>query len=422
MGWPASGVGAAAADALALLAPEHRPNPYPLAARLREASPVSLLGGQVALLGRFAQCADVLRHPAASADRRHAKVFAARAAALSGNPLAASPMFLFLDPPDHTRLRRLVSAAFTPRMVEALRPRIQEIVDAALAAGASSGQLAQGSFDVVAGLAVPLPVAIIAELLGVPPADTPRLRAFSAQITRALDPFVAFTGAPAEGVAERMAAAAEIAEYFRGLVARRRRDPGGDLVSALVVAGESGEALSEAELIATCMLLLIAGHETTVHLIANGTLALLRHPEARAQLARDPELAPRVVEEVLRYDPPVQLIARTAREDIDVPGVHLPAGTMALLLLAAAHRDPEANPEPDRFDVDRASPRHLGFGHGIHFCLGAPLARLEAAVALETLARRLVDPALVEPDPPYLAAVTLRGPARLVISAAGVRR
>ncbi len=395
-------------DLLTLFDPAVRADPYPLYARVREAGPMPVADGLVTVFARYEDCEAVLRSPEARSDRRNSVLFAQATASAQGAVpwVEQTPPFLFLDPPDHTRLRRLVSKAFTARRVEQLRPGVERLVAGLL-------DDAGDELEVVEGLAYPLPLTVIADLLGVPREDTPRLRDWSVVLTRALDPSLALTGQPAEGVAQRVSAMNEFREYFSDLTDRRRRDPQDDLLSGLVAAEDGGDRLSLEELLTTCVLLLVAGHETTVNLIANGVLALLRHPDQLALLAADPALAPGVVEEVLRYDPPVQLTARVAGTGLAVSGVELQPGTLALLLLAAAGRDPAVNPEPDRFDVRRPSPRHLAFGHGIHFCLGAPLARLEAQIALAGFARRFPEATLAGEALRYRDAVTLRGLAEL---------
>ena len=400
-------------DLLTLFDPAVRADPYPLYAQVRDTGPIPVADGLVTVFARYGDCEAVLRHPEARSDRRRSVLFSRAAGSPGAVPwVEQTPPFLFLDPPDHTRLRRLVSQAFTARRVERLRPSIERLVADLLDA-------AGDEFEVVEGLAYPLPLTVIADLLGVPREDTPRLREWSVVLTRALDPSLALTGRPAEGLAERVAAMNEFREYFSALTELRRREPRDDLLSALVAAEEGGDRLSLEELLTTCVLLLVAGHETTVNLIANGVLALVRHPEQFALLAADPAAAPAVVEEVLRYDPPVQLTARVAGSDLTVGGVELAPGTLALLLLAAAGRDPAVNPDPDRFDVRRPSPRHLAFGHGIHFCLGVPLARLEAQIALAEFARRFPAATPAVGELRYRDAVTLRGLAELTVRTAG---
>ncbi|WP_246149433.1 cytochrome P450 [Nonomuraea turkmeniaca] len=305
--------------------------------------------------------------------------------------------FLWMDPPDHTRLRGLVSKAFTSRMVERLRPRIEAITAELI------GALPEEA-DLVSGFAYPLPVMVITEMLGVPPEDHERFSGWSEILARSLDPMLTD-----ELISETGRARREFRDYFRDLIAIRRARPGEDFLSALARV----EGLTEPELLATCVLLLVAGHETTVNLIANGILHLAGHGLLR-QAAERPR---QVVEEVLRYDPPVQLTSRIALEDTELGGTRVPKGTPVLGLIGAANRDPAVFPDPDRFDVTRDPGRHLAFGLGIHFCLGATLARLEGEIALAALAGAAPGLELTDPAPPYKSNLVLRGleslPARL---------
>ncbi len=287
---------------------------------------------------------------------------------------------VFVDPPRHTRLRALMNRAFTSRAVESLRPRVQGVVDHLVAAVAPRGEM-----DLVRDFAYPLPASVIAHVLGVPLADLDRFKAWS-------DDLAAFVGS-AQGTPDKLERAqrgiAALAAYFRDLVAARRAAPADDLLSALVAAGERGETLGEEELVANSILLLFAGHETTTNLIGNGMYWLLRHPAEHARLVAEPALAASAVEEMLRYDGPSGAQVRVTTADVVLGGRTLARGDRVFLMLNAANRDPAQFPEPDRFDVARQPNRHLTFGHGIHFCLGAPLARLEGQIAVETLARRL---------------------------------
>jgi cytochrome P450 len=287
-------------------------------------------------------------------------------------------MMVFADPPRHTRLRGLVTKAFTPRVVEGLRGRVQAIVDDLLARAMPAGQL-----DVIADLAVPLPTTVIAELLGVPGTDRDCLKAWS-------DDFAAFIGGPTghDGVVRADRAIRELAAYFGEAVAWWRRAPGDNLISSLIAVEERGDALTADELLATCVILLVGGHETTTNLIANGLLALLRHPDQLRWLRNDPALIGPAVEELLRYDSPAQMTTRLAADDLTLGGARIGAGQLVKLWLGAGNRDPVRFPEPDRLDLGRADNRHLSFGHGIHFCVGASLARLEGQVALATLVTR----------------------------------
>lgn len=404
---------AQATDLLALLDQDIRHDPYPLYARLRAQAPLRLESAPVVVLASHADCTAMLRHPRASVDRGRATLPVGRAALRNWMPADApssldQPSFLFRDPPDHTRLRRLVSKAFTARVVQRLEPRIAELVDGALDRAAEAGSL-----DVVADLAYPLPVTVICELLGVPLEDEPRFRRWSGLLVQSLDPVFAITGQRSEHLAEQLEAAVEVHRYFNDLVAERRAGSGDDLLSNLLQVRDAGDELSTDELIATCVLLLLAGHETTVNLISGGALALLRNPAALDALRADPGLGAAVVEEALRYDPPVQLLVRVAGEPMRLSGLDIAQGDIVLMLLAAAERDPAAYENPDRFDPWREPPRHLAFGLGTHFCLGAPLARLEARLALTRLAQRVSAPRLVADPPPYKPNATLRGPSAM---------
>ncbi len=385
-----------------LLDPRHRADPYPIYRQLRESGPLVLPESNLAVFTSFADCGEVLRNPASCSDRMKSTV--AQRALAAGENLRpfGTPSFLFLDPPDHTRLRRLVSKAFSPRVVKSLEPGITELVD-----GLLDNVAAAGRFEVISDLAYPLPVAVICRLLGVPIEDEEQFSWASSLLAQGLDPFLSFTG-QTQGFDERLEAGLWLRGYLRELLEQRRADPREDLMSGLIAVEEAGDQLTEDEIIATCNLLLIAGHETTVNLIANAVLAMLRHPDTWTGLSRDAGRAPAIVEETLRYDPPVQLVGRVAGEDMTVGGVPVPTGDTMMLLLAAAHRDPAANERPDEFDPQRATVRHHAFGLGPHFCLGAPLARLEAAVALSAVTRRFPH-ARMDGEPAYKPHVTLRG-------------
>jgi cytochrome P450 len=385
--------------------PATLPDPYPVLAGLRAASPFAQYDGALVVAAKHADCAAVLRHPGASSERGKSLVAAGRRRSTD------RVSFLSLDPPDHTRLRRLVSKAFTPRTVARLEPRIRAITTELLDAAAVAGHL-----EVVSQLAYPLPVRIISEMLGVPLADHPRFAGWSARLAHSLQP--EFGQDPARAAARAQAAQVareEFAAYFRELIAIRRAHPAPDLLSDLIRAEDDGETLTEDELIATCVLLLVAGHETTVGLISNALLALLRHPGQLALLQANPELAPGAVEETLRYDAPVQLTGRVARAGMQAGDVSAKDGALVLLLLAAAGRDPAMYQDPDTFDIRRGATSHLAFAAGPHFCLGAPLARLEATIAVEEFARRLVSPKLDESQLFYKPNLNLRGPEVMVV-------
>jgi cytochrome P450 len=392
---------------LQLLDPANRADPYPSYRLIRERGPLRMPEANVAVFSTFAECDAVLRHPASCSDRMKSTL-AQRQLAEQGTRERGATSFLFLDAPDHTRLRGLVSKAFVPKVVNALEPDIRALVDGLL------HQVDAGSFDAIADLAYPLPVAVICRLLGVPIEDEPKFRDASALLAQALDPFLAMTGEASDLFDQQMAAGRWLGDYLRDLIAQRRRNPGDDLMSALIQVEESGDQLTEDEIIATCDLLLIAGHETTVNLIANAVLAMLRHPQQWRALGGDAGRVSRVIEETMRYDPPVQLVSRIAGDDMTIGDVHVPKGDSVLLLLAAAHRDPAVFERADEFDPDRGGIRHLGFGKGSHFCLGAPLARLEATVALSAVTARFPHARLAA-EPAYKPNLTLRGMSTLMV-------
>jgi cytochrome P450 PksS len=365
-----------------LASPEFKADPYPFFARLREMAPacrVTLPGRQSAwLLTRYDDVATALK------DARFAKD---PSTALTPDQAARQPwvpkMFrpltrnmLDLDPPDHTRLRGLVQKAFTPRLVERMRERV-----ASQSEGLLEAALRRGRMDLIRDYALPIPTTIIAEMLGVPNADRHRFHRWS-EVIVATSP---------SGLARAKAVPSVVLflRYIRRLVRARRAEPRDDLVSALAQAEEAGDQLSEDELLAMIFLLLIAGHETTVNLIGNGALALMRHPAQMERLRGDPSLVRTAVEELLRYESPLATATeRFAREDIPIAGVVIPRGEMVYAVLASANRDPRQFPHADTLDVAREPNRHLAFGLGIHYCLGAPLARLEGEIAIGALLRR----------------------------------
>ena len=390
-----------------LFDPAARADPYPRYRSWRENAPAHR-AGDVLVLSRHEDCTAVLRNPAFGHTEQDPPQRRQNPALVdeNGRPVRS---FLGLNPPDHTRLRRLVSAAFTPRRVAHLAPRIE-----VLARQHVDDVLSGGPVDLIGTLAAPLPVVVISELLGVPARDRDLFAGWSHAMARGLDPDFLL---PPETLDQQARARAEFVDYFRGLIADRRHHPGDDLLSALVGVRDQGDALTEQELLATCVLLLIAGHETTVNLIGNGTLALLRNPAQLRQLRSDPDGAERAVEEMLRYDSPVQLTLRYALDDTAVAGTPVPAGTVVLALLGAANRDPEAHDDPDRFAITREPTRHLAFGQGIHFCLGAPLARLEGKIVFHELARR--QPTLhLAAEPEWKTNIVLRGMSRLPVEPA----
>jgi cytochrome P450 len=390
---------------MALFDPGQVADPYPAYREWRVQRPVARPHQRLFVLSRFADCESVLADASfGRAGRGNPGPFRGRVRAGTAEEINARS-FLGLNPPDHTRLRRLVSRAFTPARIKALTPRIEMITDDLLNGIGSEA----GPFDLVERLALPLPVQVICEMLGVPSGDRELLVGWSAALSRALDPDFLVT---ADERARQRDARDAFAAYVRGLLPERRHFPGDDLISALVQVHDEGDALSEGELISTVILLLVAGHETTRSLIGGGALALLRHPGQLAILREHPELVGQAVEEVLRYDPPVQLLARYALCDAQVAGATVPAGSFVLMLVGAANRDETVFSDPDRFEVRRDIHRHLAFGHGIHFCLGAPLARLEATVALRRLLP-VFSRTRIAAEPTWKPNTVLRGLQRL---------
>jgi len=388
--------------------PDYRADPYPHYRALRERDPIHrsfAAGGWV--LSRHRDVAAVLRDPGFSSDERNwSRYRRLRArgerAGLPDPYDTERASMLRVDPPDHSRLRNLVSKAFTPRAVEQMRPRIESILKELLVPLGTSGR-----FELVRDIASPLPVTVIAEMLGVPTEDRERFRHWSDDVIRSLG------DSTLEDRRASVRAMEELGGYLVEIAEQRRREPRNDLLSSLVAAEEAGDQLSPGELATMGVLLLVAGNETTTNLIANGTLALLRHPDQWALLQREPERIPNAVEELLRFDSPVQLTSRLVKEDGELEGRPLRRGEQLVLLLGAANRDPEAFPEPDRLDVTRENVRHLSFGHGIHFCLGAQLARLEAALTFQALLERFPRLALAGDAVTWRPNTVLRGPQAL---------
>jgi cytochrome P450 len=315
----------------------------------------------------------------------------------------ANRFMLFLDPPDHTRLRGLANRAFTPRVVADRRAEIEEIATLLVAAFREEQG---GEGDLIAALAFPMPVLVIARVLGIPQEDLLRLRDWAAVLGAAID-------LPMEGLATLQSriddASYDMSEYLRAVVASRREDPQDDLISRLIAARDEEGKLTDDELIATCILLMIAGHETTVNLIANGTLALMRHRDQWERLVGDPSVAGNAAEELLRYDSPVQLTTRITAEDVEIGGVAVPRGSEVFFMLGSANRDATVWDDPDEVRLDRQVGRHMAFGMGIHFCLGAPLARLEGEIAFATLAREAPELQLIDPNPVWRPGAVLHG-------------
>jgi cytochrome P450 len=400
------------------LTPQFREDPYQFFQLLREHEPVHHTPMGVYMLSRYTDASAIVRDPALSNNERNSDLYQAFAEA---NPEHGPGPFddefgqaviLFLDPPDHTRLRGLVSKAFTPKVIGRLRPRIEQIVDERLEAVAARGD---GRMDVVTDLAYPLPVVIICELLGVPPEDHATFQGWSSDLAHSIDPDPLISP---EQQGRIMAAADAFLDYFRALIERRRRDPGDDLLTGLIAAEDGGDRLSENELLATGLFLLIAGHETTVNLIGNGTLALLRNRDQLHRLHYEPDLDRNAIEELLRFDSPVTFTQRITLADYQLGDVTIPARQQVIPILAAANRDPEVFSEPDRLDLGRENAnRHLAFGGGHHFCLGAALARLEGEVAIPALVRRFPTVEL-DGTPERRDTFTLRGLTHLPVTVA----
>ena len=373
-------------------------DPYPVYAALRQRDPVHR--SRLMNAWMFARHADVdaiLRdHRNFGSDPRKGTLTARQQAML---PAPDEFTMLFLDPPDHRRLRALVNKAFTPRAVAALEPRIR----ATLAALLDDIDDPAG-FDLMRAVAHPLPVIVIAEMLGVPPGDRGRFAVWSAQRARLLEPTVS----PRERRAAEVATA-EFDAFFRAVIEERRAAPGDDIVSALVEAEDEGERLTERETLNMLRLLLIAGNETTTNLIGNGMLALLRNPGELQRLREDPGLIPSAVEELLRFDSPVQATFRRALADCEVNGFPLRKRDNLVVLVGSANRDADAFADPDRLDVGRGEAAHLSFGRGIHHCLGAPLARLEGRIVLEMLLERFPRITLGGGRPRFRKSIVLRG-------------
>lgn len=382
----------------ALQEPANLADPYPFYAHLRSTAPVHWDASREQwTLTRHADVMALLRDPRMSAKRLlpgSPELLPAEVQEAARQVFRALPhQMLFIDPPDHSRIRGLVNKAFTPRLIENMRAHIEVIAEELLDAVAAAGEM-----DAIKSLAYPLPAIVIAEMLGVPPEDRDQFTAWSAD-------FGAFLDGNYQGFDEAMLALRGIAafmDYFREIIARQQAEPQENLLHGLLVAREQGDMLSEDELLANLVLLLAAGHGTTTHLIGNGLLALLRNPEALRLLKEHPEIASTAVPELLRYDSPVQMTGRKATIAIEVDGRHIAEGQHVVMVLGAANRDPAQFRDPDRLDLERSENRHLSFGHGVHFCLGAPLARLEAGIALNAALRRLPNLRLALAGPEQL--------------------
>ncbi|QBD75392.1 cytochrome P450 [Ktedonosporobacter rubrisoli] len=354
----------------------------------------------------YAETIELLKDPRLVCDRRNASAQGVEQPAYGGPLALFSQNMLGTDPPDHTRLRTLVSKAFTPRMIERLRPRIQQITDELLDAVQD-----QGHMDLIADFAYPLPITVISEMLGIPSADRQRFRTWTQDL-------LAFLAAP-EKMAEGMAAAETFIAYIKALLGDKRAHPANDLTSDLVRVKEQGDSLSEQELVSMIFLLILGGHETTVNLLGNGVLTLLQHPEQLRLLQHNPDVLNPAVEELLRYTAPVSFTGtRWAREDIPLYGQVIRQGDVVRLSLCAADTDPQQFTDPQTLDITRSVNRHLAFSKGIHVCLGAPLARLEGQIAIGTLFQRFPHLHLANEQEPlsWNPVPYLRGLQRLAVA------
>ncbi len=387
------------------LAPEFKANPYPFYDMLRASAPLfHWEQWNMWFATEYETCVALLKdnrlgHELLSVMTREELGWGEPPAHQMPLVEMQSAWILFRDPPTHTRLRMLVHKAFTPRMIEQLRERIQSVTDHLLDAG-----LAKGEMDIVTDLAVPLPVMVIADMLGVPESDRDLFRGWSRDLAHTLEL------TDSEAVYNRGAAATvDFSMYLRDLAHERRQHPKQDLMSALVQAEDQGDKLTEQELISTCILLLVAGHETTTNLIGNGMLALLRNCDQFDLLKAKPELGRSAVEELLRYDSPVQMTSRAVLHDTEYNGQTLKRGMQVSFLLGAANHDPAIFKDPGTLDITRDPNPHLSFSNGIHYCLGAPLARLEGQIAIQTLLTRAPQLSLVNDNPTYRETWVLRG-------------
>ncbi|MCQ8835400.1 cytochrome P450 [Streptomyces malaysiensis] len=405
----------------------HRADPYPLYAELRK-TPVAHDEEGPYIVSTYWEIHGLLHDPRLSSDARNLDPRAAPELIEKDDEEddeedepGLPPSFLRLDPPEHDRLRSLAMAPFgppnTPRRLHTMRGELTRIVGELI-----DGFEGRDRIDLVDHFSHPFPVTVICRLLGVPQEDEPRFHAWADTVAAGLDPDPDADEDAAERRRVSRQARTELAVYLSELIEERRRAPGDDMLSALVGWEGPEGRMSRVELLSTAALLLVAGHETTVNLITNGMLTLLRNPEVLARLRNDPHLVVPLVEELLRFDPPVQMLPRrTPLSEIDIAGVTIPRGASVWLLLASGNRDPQRFLDPDRFEPQRRDNQHLGFGSGVHSCFGAPLARLEAQIALTELARRLDGPRLLEDPPTYRRNAVLRGPRHLPLAFEGLR-
>ncbi|MFB0626588.1 cytochrome P450 [Streptomyces sp. AB3(2024)] len=401
----------------------NRADPYPLYKELRR-TPVYHDGSGPFVVSTYYEIQALLHDPRISSDARNLASTAADPLAEPGGEeeTVLPPSFLKLDPPEHDRLRRMTNRPFgpphSPHRVHDMRGDLHDIVKGLIDKIAENGNAER--IDLVEEFSYPFPVTVICRLLGVPPEDEARFHVWADTLAASLDPDP--DADPKERERRTHDSRMELGMYLSGLIEERRKNPTGDMLSELATGNSPDGTMTTMEVLSTAALLLIAGHETTVNLITNGMLTLLRFPDVLDRLRSDPELSVNLVEELLRYEPPVQLVPqRTTLADIEVAGVSIPKGASLWLVLAAGNRDPLRFADPDRFDPDREDIQHLGLGSGIHSCFGAPLARLEAQLALSELARRLENPRLLADPPEYRQNAVLRGPRHLPIAVDGIR-
>ncbi|ARP69072.1 cytochrome P450 [Streptomyces pluripotens] len=392
----------------------NRANPYPLYEELRKTPVLHEEEDGPYVFSSYWDIEALLHDPRVSSDA--ANLTAAGADELSKpEETGLPPSFIRLDPPEHDRLRRITNSAFgpphKPRRIDSMRGELADIVTGLIDGFGDARQI-----DLVDQFAYPFPVTVICRLLGVPREDEPKFRGWVDPVVASLDPDTR-RDADAEFRKTAQEARMQLGMYLSSLVEQRTKEPQDDMLSDLVSSHGPDGAMTMMEVLSTSLLLLIAGHETTVNLITNGMLTLLRYPDILARLRDDPGLSANIVEELLRFEPPVQIVPqRSTIADIEVRGVTIPKGSRIWLVLGAGNRDPERFSDPERFDPDRGDIQHLGFGSGVHSCFGAPLARLETQIALTELARRLDGPRLVEDPPPYRQNAVLRGPRHLNIA------
>ena len=387
--------------------PEFCINPYPIYHRLRSENPISrsIVGGDW-VFTRYEDVKIILRdrrvysHDQPKLIQKKNKYLQNQGKNLNALADASNKFLFYMNPPDHTKLRSLVSKAFSPVVIERMRPPIQAIVDECL-----DQALSRGEMDIIGDLAGPLPVKVIARMLGVPPSDAQeQLHQWSRVLSRILDSLISL--AEYEAINK---AILEFQQYFRELISKRVKDPQNDLISYLIAARDESEKLSEEEVLSTCILLFMTGEETTVNLIGNGMLALLHHPKQMEKLKQEPNIIQTAVEEVLRYDSPGQITVRIASDNLEIGGQTIQKGEKMLLCLGAANRDPAKFSNPDRFDLLRKENHHLAFGDGIHRCLGAALARIQAEIAINSLVQKLPNLKLASDKLEWRKNIALRG-------------